>query len=395
MIKTDQLAKAMAEDFPEIKIPMHRLDRMYDNLKEELQDAVNDVVKSGIHANGSKKEEFEKEIAEMCGRNFAIAVSSATSGLHIAGKAFAKWATKKDNGGYDNVLTNAFTHSSTYCAFTDTVIKSNTNRGVPVKYISTDANYQFDVNELPVDGSRNVIVFSNMFGNTINWSNLTVNNTLSESDSFIIEDAAQSFGAVHNEVPSGKMGHISVLSFDPTKGLPNFGNGGMILTDSGTLYYYLRGIAGSNTTVKNNGYNSSMSERDCAEMSVKLRHFPKWQERRKQIAEYYTSRIYTEIVNVDKYRDLGIKPLGTTEGTTHAWSKFPVVFKSHYHANKLSYQMAHKSIQTKTCNYSGNTAGDLAPLLLLPIYPEMTDSEVEHVIDSFRESCDKMTFYSF
>jgi dTDP-4-amino-4,6-dideoxygalactose transaminase len=130
-----------------------------------------------------------------------------------------------------------------------------------------------------------------------------------------------------------------------------------------------------------------MSEADCAQMLVKLKHFDAWQRRRTQIAEYYNNRL-SNYVDTPK----------TTEGTVHAWSKYVIKLPDR---TALQNHLSSSGIETKI-NYSTplydytvgypyiNYAYELyreasafcSECLSLPIYPELADSEVERVVDT-------------
>ena len=210
---------------------------------------------------------------------------------------------------------------------------------------------------------------------------------------FRSEDAAQSFGASYKGIPSGKMGDISVLSFDPTKNLNNYGSGGMILTDDAEFASYLQNERnnGKESDHTFSGTNSKMSEADCAQMLVKLQYFDAWQERRTKIAEYYS----TELL---KFVDIPV----ATPGAVHAWHKFVIRVKDR---NKLQNHLSISGIETKIhydkTLFDHPVGFSFGPdpvvgsfweatkftreCLSLPIYPELSDSEVEHVVESVRE----------
>jgi dTDP-4-amino-4,6-dideoxygalactose transaminase len=207
----------------------------------------------------------------------------------------------------------------------------------------------------------------------------------------IIEDAAQSFGASYNGIPSGRLGDVSVLSFDPTKNLPNYGSGGMILCDDlgwAEELYDMRDN-GKHESHHFAGTNSRMSESDCAQMLIKLRHFDAWQDRRQEIAEYYTGEL----------RDYVDVPV-VADGVVHAWHKY-VIRLSERHG--LRSALAAEGIETRihydktltelpvSWKYDGYNPGQFRlstaftrECMSLPIYPEMTDGEIEQVVDAIQ-----------
>jgi dTDP-4-amino-4,6-dideoxygalactose transaminase len=236
------------------------------------------------------------------------------------------------------------------------------------------------------------VMYVNLFGNIVDYERLRMVCEFFNPDGNvkIIEDAAQSFGAYYNGIPSGKLGDVSVLSFDPTKNLPNYGSGGMILTDDeniASVCYNLR----DNGKISSHTYaNSKMSEVDCAHMLIKLKYFDEWQRRRTEIAEFYNEHL---IPYVD--------PILPNEGVDHAWHKYVIRIHSR---DVLQGYLASRGIETKIHydtplhehalafdyhNYGvdlfRNAVAHSKEALSLPIYPEMTDKEVEAVATAIVE----------
>jgi dTDP-4-amino-4,6-dideoxygalactose transaminase len=235
------------------------------------------------------------------------------------------------------------------------------------------------------------LMYVNLFGNTIDYDKFKMTTEFFNDNLYVIEDAAQSFGASHRGVPSGKMGTVSVLSFDPTKNLNNYGSGGMLLTDDDYLASMFKNFRdnGKHTGHEVAGINSKMSESDCAQMCVKLKYFDKWQKRRAEIAKYY-------IETFGEYVDI----LPITECTTHAWSKF--VFRTTHRRslmNRLQWANIPTKIHYERALYDEVIGRHLLDPIIgtqweaynftkesmsLPIYPELTDSEVEHIAASVK-----------
>jgi dTDP-4-amino-4,6-dideoxygalactose transaminase len=237
------------------------------------------------------------------------------------------------------------------------------------------------------------IMYANLFGNVVDYDRFRLIAGFFNNDDnmLIIEDAAQSFGASYNGIPSGRLGDVSVLSFDPTKNLPNYGSGGMILTDDlgwAEELYDMRDN-GKHEGHHFVGTNSRMSESDCAQMLIKLRHFDAWQDRRQEIAEYYTGEL----------RDYVDVPV-VADGVVHAWHKY-VIRLSERHG--LRSALTAEGIETRihydktltelpvSWKYDGYNPGQFRlstaftrECMSLPIYPEMTDGEIEQVVDAIQ-----------
>ena len=365
-------------------IPFFGVDRQYANIREEILDATDKVYQSGWVLDGYYTDLFEKTIAKKTERRHACAVGSCTQALIFSLRACQEDYSPRERN-------KVLIPSQSFVATLNSVIEA----GFDPVFCDVDATTGLiDLNKIPVHHSEiAAIMYVNLFGNIIDYDKLTVYRQMWADEGIpVIEDAAQSFGAYYRGVPSGKLGDISCLSFDPTKNLNNYGSGGMILTDDGFAMEMVRdlrdnGKFGEHTQT---GTNSKMSEADCAQMLVKLKYFNDWQARRKVIAEYYSSELDGYVTIPDIHMNV-----------EHAWSKFVI---HHRERSNLKTFLDEAGIATKI-NYeiplhlhSIAYAFDLtAPsdllnseefsktCLSLPIYPEMTDGEVEAVVDTIKE----------
>jgi len=364
-------------------IPFFGLDRQYAELREEILDVTDQVLKSGKVLQGLHVDIFEKAIAARCKRKFAVAVNSGTQALIFA-QTFL-------NQGADHKI---LIPNVSYIATLNSVLLSN---NTPV-FCDVDYQGQIDLESLPYKFNEydiKGIMYVNLFGNMVDYEKLTVISKFFNDVDYIIEDAAQSFGASYKNQPSGSFGDISILSFDPTKNLPNYGSGGMLLTDNFQAYEFFldmrhNGVYSGNAI---SGTNSKMSETDCAQMLIKLRHFDKWQQRRSKIAAYYMQELYSLI----DFETICIQTVEPNLDVKHAWHKF--VIRS-TNRNLLQSFLTSKNIETKCHYYMPLSDHEVAnsyyqhdlpyssqfcnQCLSLPIYPELTDSEVQHIVDAMK-----------
>lgn len=366
-------------------IPFFGVKRQYENLRDEILAVSDSVYKSGQVLDGRYTATFEQQIANRCGRKFAVAVNSGTQALIFAQQVlFLEPA---------NILIPTV-------SFVATINSVLMNGNTPV-FCDVDRQALIDLESVDyaIKGAGVAgIMYVNIFGNCVDYDRFKMTTEFFNSDLKVIEDAAQSFGASYKGQPSGSMGDISILSFDPTKNLNNYGSGGMVLTDDVDTWMSLMSLRdnGKATTHDIPGTNSKMSESDCAQMLVKLRHFDRWQNRRNEIAEYYN----------DELSELGERVLDTpktTEGATHAWHKYVIRVNER---DMLMNHMSRAGVETKIhykdplyeysvgypyINYASELYREASAFcsecLSLPIYPELTDSEVEHIVESVK------TFY--
>ena len=364
-------------------IPFNGVKRQQENLRWELQDTISTVMLSGNLLQGTYKAVFEDEIAARTGREYAICVNSGTNAIHYIFDYLGTQGLNYHLGDWSTTPDIGIPHYS-FRATNNTVA----NRG-QIRLIDVDdQSGLIDLQSEQFQKNLDIIMYVNLFGNMINYEELmTVTNLFSDNkDAVIIEDAAQSFGATFKGKPSGSFGDFSIFSFDPTKNFgSSTGGGGMILTDdhaaAGWFFNYLsNGQNNYNFNVTIPTVNSTMSEIDCACMSVKLKHFDKWQERRKEIAKYYTDNLHESIITPD---------MATTEGVDHAYSKYVIVT---HRRDTIKQALKTAGIETKihypreeTFELNDTRTSNATVLskniLSLPIYPELTDAEVERIVE--------------
>lgn len=352
-------------------IPFVGIDRQYANLRKEILDRTDKVLTSGCVLDGGWTAKFERVIGQRLNREFAISVNSCSTALLIAHLFYG------GNYKHDTALTTAVsfvaTANAAYLA------------GLKVNFVDVDDAGLMDLNQIDLGNfNKPLITYVNLFGNVIDYHKLQLITDFFNSNIPIIEDAAQSFGASYKGIPSGKLGSASCLSFDPTKNFPNYGSGGMLLTDNYDLAEFASDYRNNGKLNDHRfaGTNVKMSEVDCAQMLVKLKYFDGWQTRRTEIADFYTDRLSNYVVCPTHSEDV-----------VHAWHKYAIKVDAQ---NEFIFKMNRAGIETKTHyavpvpNYAlfddrdmfVNAEAHSRSTVSLPIYPEMTDGEVETVVEN-------------
>ena len=346
-------------------VPFFGLDRQYQSIKEEILDITDKVYSTGIMIDGPYVAELENAIAVRTNREHAIAVNSCTQALQLSIRI----------AGGTSVMVPEFS----FVATSNSVEYENKT---PV-YIAVDGNGILDIDALDlISEDASTLVYVNLYGNIINYEKLFLTtNFFAQRKITVIEDAAQSFGGFYKGIPSGKLGTISCLSFDPTKNLPNYGSGGMILTDDSEiarLAYLMRSNAKKSHL---SSTNSKLSEVDAAQLCVKLNYFDTWQSRRTQIANYYNEQL----------RDTALGLPAISDDVTHSWHKY-VVYVNEDTVARATLIMALDDVGIETKIHYGyylrktlkwNRLANTC--LSLPINPSLTDVEVEHVAASVKK----------
>ena len=368
------------------KIPFFGVDRQYANIREEILDTIDTVYGSGQVLDGTYTKNFERTIAKMTERRYACAVGSCTQALIFALRAV-------NNEYFREQRNKILIPAQSFIATLNSVLEA----GFDPVFCDVDAQTGLiDINKIPVTADEiAAVMYVNLFGNIVDQERLiSWMEVFSEEKIPVIEDAAQSFGAYYRGVPSGKLGDVSCLSFDPTKNLNNYGSGGMILTDDPSVWELVNDYRdnGKMNDHIQSGTNSKMSESDCAQMLIKLKYFDQWQQRRREIAEYYSQEL-------DGW--VGIPPV--SELVEPAWSKYVIHYSNR---STLKMELERHGVETRInyptpLHHTSLTFGMIPfdesgvlegaenfsrTCLSLPIYPELEDSEVEYVVDAIKQS---------
>lgn len=341
------------------------LTRQYNNLREEILDATDTVLRSGNLMSGEYTDQFESWLAKKNHSKFAITCHSGTQALEII-------ASYLHDLGDAIVSVPAMTYVATANAWR--------RAGWTVTVADTNAYGLMDLATVHKDAT--VICPVGLYGHALDSS------YASEGYSRTwVEDAAQHWLSRNCE----RRGFAAAISFDPTKNFNNYSNGGAVITDSILLDLFARNwirnrsyrISSSAQT----GTNSRMSEVDCAQMMVKTRYIDAWQTRRGEIARHWMERL----------SQAGIRSLiDATNYQDHCYHKFVIDVDRR---DQLHQALADLGIETKV-HYTSplhelpayeqlpgpgllSVASALSRRCLsLPIYPELEHSEIEYIIDS-------------
>ncbi|MEL6603716.1 MAG: DegT/DnrJ/EryC1/StrS family aminotransferase [Cyanobacteria bacterium J06614_10] len=280
-----------------IKIPILDLKPQYQSIKSDIQAAVNQVLESGQFILGPTVKQFETEAAAYLGVKHAIGVNSGTDALVISLRSLGI-------GPGDEVITTCFSFFAT--------AESISNVGAKPVFADIQADsFNLDPSLLKaaITPKTKAIMPVHLYGNPAAMTQIL--DIANEHGLKVIEDCAQSFGAVYkgdcvgceqacrestrNQIlgsRTGAMGDVAAFSFFPTKNLGAYGDGGLITTNDdqiAELAMMLRGH-GSKQRYHNEmlGYNSRLDALQAAILRVKLPYIDRWNQQRRQVAETYS-----------------------------------------------------------------------------------------------------------
>lgn len=266
-------------------IPMLDLKAEYALLKDEIEPAVCAALAACQYIGGPNVKAFEAEAAAYAGVKHAISCASGTDALLIALRAI-------DLKPGDEVITTPFT----FVATGSTVVMCG---ATPVFVDIDPRTFNLDIGqvEAAITPRTKAIVPVHIFGQPVDLAPLKA--LCAKHNLKLIEDAAQSFGAMYDGRKSGAYGDIGCTSFYPSKNLSAFGDGGLIITDNDALAAELRVLASHGSRVRYHhhvlGYNSRLDEIQAVILRIKLKRLDEFNTRRRTIADLY-NRLLGDVV---------------------------------------------------------------------------------------------------
>lgn len=258
---------------------------------DALKEAACRVIDSGRFLNGAEIGALESEIAEYVGADHAIAVSTGLDAIRLIFRAYMEEGRLKEG---DEVLFPANTFIASVLPLTELGLKA-----MPAAVDPATSNIDFKrLKESLTERTRAVLVV-HLYGSPC--YDAQAYRELKERGILIVEDCAQALGARASEAGlngsayCGALGDAAAISFYPTKNLGALGDAGMVITSDDRLASDVRTLAqyGSEKRYHNiyRGYNNRMDELQAAFLRVKLPGLDAENDRRREVAAEYCSRI--------------------------------------------------------------------------------------------------------
>jgi dTDP-4-amino-4,6-dideoxygalactose transaminase len=350
-----------------MKIAFTGIQRQYVNLREEILDITDTVLGTGHLMNGPWTMKFEDWLANKNHVKYAVTCHSGTQALELIAGFHRQY-------GFGGAIPTVLIPAMTYIATANAWVKAGWN----IHIVDTDGYGLIDPKKVPRDLVFHAVCTVGLYGAAYNrWFP-------NEGNYAMIEDGAQHWLA--NDCR--RHGAACAISFDPTKNFANFGNGGAVVTNDRQLLDFARdwqsnGRGGGDA---DHVTNSRMSEVDCAQMMIKARYLNEWQARRGEIARYWMQRFADSPVrclidstNVDKHCfHKFVIDIDNRDAVMNKLEAAGITTKIHY------TRPLHE--EPRYVNTPGpdmmSAASSLARRgLSLPIWPELTDVEVEFIAD--------------
>lgn len=356
------------------------LSRSHDPLRRQFHAVLDRVIDSSEYILGSTVQEFEMAFAEYCGSKYAIATNTGTSALHLALEACGI-------GPGDEVITTPMTFIATSAAISYT--------GATPVFVDVDPQtWNLDPNliEAAITPRTRAIMPVHLHGLMANMP--AIMKIAARYNLMVVEDSAQSHGASIDGRRSSTFGQASGYSFYPGKNLGALGESGAVVTNSETIrnrVALMRNWGSPVRYVHNDvAFNYRMDGIQGGFLAVKLPYMDSWTTERQKIAARYTAA----------FLSADIQCPSPPPGYDHVYHVFAILSQNRVKLGERFDQVGighgvHYPIAVhlqKAYQHLGHVPGsfpvaeDLAKRFFsLPIYPGMTDYEIELVINTVIE----------
>lgn len=364
-------------------VPILDLQNEYLHLKPEIDQALGRVLASGQFVGGPEVEALEAELSGFLGVAHVVGVGSGADALTIALRAMGI-------GVGDEVITTPFTFIATLEAIQLVGAK-------PVLIDIDPKTFNLDPGLLAsaLTERTKAILPVHLYGQMAAMDHIL--EFAQQHGLKVLEDAAQAIGARyctaqpnHPSPSAGGLGDAGAFSLYPTKNLGAYGDAGFISTNNPELALESRLLAshgqqGRYHHVRAAGYTSRLDALQATILRVKLRHLEGWNQRRRQIARAYDAGLagqvqipYQDQSNLHVYHQYTVRT--PQREALMAYLKSRGIGSSVHYPAPAHLQPAYLALAPKgSLPHSEQAAQEV---LCLPIYPLMTDSQVDEVISA-------------
>ncbi|MGA2201022.1 MAG: DegT/DnrJ/EryC1/StrS family aminotransferase [Terriglobales bacterium] len=368
-----------------LTVPFYGHVRQYHNIKAEIDANIKEVLESGQYVLGPMLKRFEGELAQFHGTKYAIGVGNGTDALWLTFKALGI-------GSGDECITTTNTFFATAEAIWFT--------GASVVFVDSDPRTNcIDPTkiEAAITPRTKLLVPVHLYGQCADMK--AIRKIADKHNLKVVEDNAQAICGRGDGFRIGELSNAVTISFIIQKNLGTFGDGGAIVTNNAEIDRIarkLRNHGSEKRSCHSMGYNSRLDDLHAGILSAKLKHITEWSEQRRKWAARYTKGL------------AGAKNITLpyeTPGYYHVYHLYVIETKQAKHRDPLLQFLNDVGIDAK-CHYpiaihqqegypwghgariSGpvpNSERNAACCVSLPMFPELTDEQVDYTVDKVLE----------
>lgn len=362
------------------KIRFTNPQKQYADHRDEFIKAFDDVLSRGDLILRKDVEEFENNIASLVGTKYAVGLSSGTDTMFLPLKAL-------DIGPNDEVITV----SHTFIASISVIVQT----GAKPILVDVKEDFTMDVNQIEaaITNKTKVIIPVHLNGRVCEMDKIM--EIAQKHNLVVIEDAAQALGSKYNGKMAGSFGLIGSFSLYPFKVLGCFGDGGILTTDNKEMAERIKLLRDHGQKTKTEivcfGFNSRLDNLQTAILNVKLKYFPQWIKRRREIASIYNKKL-------SDIKKIKLPP--APDSDEKHFDNFQNYVLKAEKRNELAAFLKENGVETLIKDpianhkqpglglshfnlpYSEKLANEV---ISLPMYPELTDEEIDYVIEVIKK----------
>jgi dTDP-4-amino-4,6-dideoxygalactose transaminase len=363
-----------------MNIPFGDLKRQYVAQKAAIDHAIQTVLNAGWFVLGEQGRTFEDAFASYCGTPHGIGVGSGTEALHLGLKACGV-----QEG--DEVITVAHTATPTASGI-------SLSGAIPT-FIDIDPQ-SFTLNpnliEAAITPRTKAIVPVHLYGQAADMD--AILSIAQKHNLHVVEDCAQAHGTLYRNQKVGTLANVGCFSFYPSKNLGAFGDAGMAITQQANIARQLQLLRNYGSITRDVheilGANSRLDEIQAAILNTKLHHLDADNTRRREIAQIYRTNITHPDIQHPTEKEWG----------THTYHLYVIQTPHRDHLRQhlekcgigtgihyptpVHKQPAYAHLPTQSLPVTEHIVNQI---LSLPIFPELTDAEVDHIVQSANAFC--------
>jgi dTDP-4-amino-4,6-dideoxygalactose transaminase len=380
-------------------VPMLDLKRQYATIRDEVREAFDRVCESQSLILGEEVAAFERETAAFTGATAAVGCASGTDALWLGLQACGV-------GPGDSFLTSAFT----FFASASSITRCNARpvfADIDPETFNLDAKSTEQVIQQE-KGKLKGIMPIHLYGQCADMD--AFDQLATEHKLFIVEDAAQAYGASWNGRRAGALGRAAGFSFYPTKNLSAFGDAGCATTVDHEVAERMRRLRNHGSAKRyyheEIGWNSRMDALQGAVLRIKLKHIEEWNGRRRTVATNYDHLLQAAGLTGARGNSVTIDaqhPVQLPKSVPQAYHIFHQYVIRADRRDDLRQFLADRKISSEIYYpvplhlqecfaYLGYKTGSLPEteracreVLALPIFPELTMEEQQAVVNAIAE----------
>ena len=365
-----------------MQIPLVDLRAQYASIKEEIDVAIHTVISDTAFIGGPHLKSFEHEFAGFCGVKHCVGVGNGTDALFIALKVLGV-------GQGDEVITAA----NSFVATSEAIAMA----GAQVTFVDINAEtYNIDVDKIEekISGRTKAIVPVHLFGQPADMDPIL---GLSRKYNLkIVSDVAQAHGSLYRGKSIASLADFACFSFYPGKNLGAYGDGGALVTNNQEWAEKARMFANHGRVQKYEhqvkGVNSRLDGLQAAILSVKLRRLDEWTQLRRRNASLYSQQLKglgvptpVEIEDVRAvYHLYVIRVEAEIRFRLQEFLSSSGVGTGVHYPIALPYLEAYNYLNHRATDFPKAFAAS-KEILSLPMYPELTEEQIQYVVEKIAE----------